>query len=191
MENKTLSAEIEKGARDGQWVMGAVTRDLVDDTMDDAVFPNALKLIKNRLISLWQHNYDQPIGYWENLHYKNGQLIGDLKLATTNLAKMVKQLLLDDVPLGASIGFQPIAYTDNKHGGYHFKEIKLLETSIVSVPANPAAIQIAKSWGIEQAELEGDQSAIPLKLMSEREKELKAIKERIEKSNRILTRFKR
>jgi hypothetical protein len=33
-------------------------------------------------------------------------------------------------------------------GGYRFKKQKLLETSVVAVPANPAAIAMAKSLGV-------------------------------------------
>jgi len=47
-----------------------------------------------------------------------------------------------------SIGFQPdwqVAKFDEKKGGYYFPSSELLETSIVSVPANPEAIIQSKS----------------------------------------------
>jgi hypothetical protein len=60
---------------------------------------------------------------------------------------MIKQLIADGVPLGASIGFRGRG-ENNKAGGIHFKEIELFECSVVSIPANPRAMQIAKSFGV-------------------------------------------
>lgn len=150
MIQKSLNVSIEKGDRDGQWVMAASTKDRVNDTIAPEAFERALKDIGGKLITLWQHDSYQPVGYWHNLTHKAGRLIGDLKLAGTNLGQMIKQLLADEVPLGASIGFRSIGNPEpNKVGGLHFKAIELLETSIVSVPANPAAIQIAKRFHID------------------------------------------
>jgi hypothetical protein len=59
----------------------------------------------------------------------------------------------DGVPLGASIGFRGTG-EQNKAGGIHFKTIELLETSIVSTPAHPRAMQIAKKYGIDLSVVE-------------------------------------
>ena len=145
-KQKSLDVQIKRGARDGQWIMGHVGLDRDHDTISPKAFTDALKLAGNKLVALWQHKHDQPIGKWENLKYEDGSLIGDLKIAGTNLGKMVKQLLSDDVPLGASIGFLPTDWEPNDHGGAHIKQMTLLETSVVSVPANPRAVMIAKHF---------------------------------------------
>ena len=161
-ENKDMSdakffaTNIEKGERDGQWVMGATAKDRVNDTIAPDAFTKAIKGVGGKLIALWQHKNDQPVGYWHNLVYKSGKLIGDLKLSDTNLGRMIKQLLSDGVPLGASIGFRGLDGDMNDDGGIHFKSIELLETSIVSVPANPLAVQIAKNFGIDIKSLDID-----------------------------------
>jgi HK97 family phage prohead protease len=148
MSLKFLDVQIEKAAAsqyDASFVMSAITPDRVKDTIElDAYTPN----IGKRLVALWQHNSDQPFGVWENLRVKSGRLIGDLKASGTNLGQMVRQLIADDVPLGASIGFRGKG-SPNKQGGIHFDEVDLLECSIVSVPAHPRAVQIAKSFGID------------------------------------------
>jgi HK97 family phage prohead protease len=137
---KNLPAQIEK---DGpRFVMSASAPDRVKDTIDPAAYK---PWEGKRLVALWQHNHDQPFGTWENLSTKAGKLIGDLKIAGTNLGEMIKALLDADVPLGASIGFRGRG-EPNKVGGLHFKEIELLECSVVSVPAHPAAYQIAKHF---------------------------------------------
>ena len=91
---------------------------------------------------------DQVIGYWEDFEKRGESLVGRIKLATTNLGQMIKELISSDVPLSASIGFMGKG-KPNKKGGVHFTEIELLECSIVSIPSNPAAIRIAKHYGME------------------------------------------
>jgi HK97 family phage prohead protease len=148
METKHLAVTIEKAASseyDARFVMSATSPDRVKDTIDESAYKSN---IGKKIIALWQHNSDQPFGYWHNLRVESGKLIGDLKAAGTNLGEMIKILIRDGVPLGASIGFRGKG-EDNKLGGTHFKQIDILECSIVSVPAHPLAYQIAKSFGIE------------------------------------------
>lgn len=148
MENNQLEVTIEKAASsdfDARFVMSATSPDRVKDTIEESAYgPN----LNQKLIALWQHDHNQPLGYWENLRVEAGKLLGDLKIASTNLGQMVKTLIADGVPLGASIGFRGRGEPNNK-GGTHFKEIQLMECSVVSVPAHPRAMQIAKSFGID------------------------------------------
>jgi HK97 family phage prohead protease len=150
MHTKHLPVEIQKSdtsGYDARFVMSASTPDRVRDTIEPSAYKAVVGKVK-RLIALWQHNSEQPIGTWEKLAAEGDKLTGYIKFASTNLASMVKQLIADDVPLSASIGFRGKA-EPNDHGGLHFKEIELLECSIVSVPAHPRATQIAKSFGVE------------------------------------------
>lgn len=131
-------------AFDARFVLSASSPDRLKDTIDPAAYaPNLGK----KLIALWQHDRENPIGYWDNLKVEAGKLVADIKLVPSQLGQFVKMLLDTGVPLGASIGFrgkgEPL---DN--GGFHFTEIDLMETSIVSVPAHPRAVQIAKQFGI-------------------------------------------
>lgn len=128
-----------------RFVMSAASPDRVKDTIDPAAYKPWLD---KELIALWQHDAYQPFGVWKNLQLKANKLIGDLKIAGTNLGAMIIELLAAEVPLGASIGFRGKGDA-NKIGGIHFTELELLECSIVSVPAHPAAVEIAKSFGLE------------------------------------------
>lgn len=146
---QTVFAHIQKSASptaDATFVMSAADIDRTRDTIDPAAYNSNTG---KRLIALWQHDHSQPVGYWENLRKQGKQFIGDLKLASTNLASMIKQLLADDVPLMASIGFSSTDAEPNKHGGNHFKQIDIYECSIVSVGAHPQAVRIAKSFGFD------------------------------------------
>jgi len=148
VKKKFLPVKITKSDNpdyDAVFVMSSITPDRVMDTIDPRAYaPNLSK----KLICLWQHKSDQPIGFWDNLRVKSGQLIGDLKVASTNLGQMVKQLIADGVPLGASIGFTGSGDL-NEEGGIHFDQLELMECSVVSVPCHPEAMQIAKSFGID------------------------------------------
>ena len=149
MQTKQFNVTIEKAASgeyDARFVMSATKPDRVGDTIDAKAYgPNLGK----KLIALWQHDQEKPMGFWENMRVEAGKLIGDLKVANTNLGLMIKQLIADGVPLGASIGFRGTG-SPNKSGGIHFKEVELMECSVVSVPAHPAAMRIAKSLGLEE-----------------------------------------
>ena len=150
MQTKHLPVTVEKSDReayDARFVMSAATPDRVKDTIEPSAYETVVSRTK-RLIALWQHDPDRPIGTWENLKADGDRLTGYIKFASTSLAQMAKQLIADGVPLGASIGFRGKA-EPNKHGGLHFKEIELRECSVVSVPAHPRAYQIAKSFGFD------------------------------------------
>lgn len=127
------------------------------DRDGDRILPTALKSAaeaKSKLIALWQHKSDQPIGAWHNLRMVGNKLVADLRIAGSNLGLMIKALLADDVPLAASIGFMG-GGSINEKGGIDWDDIELLECSVVSVPANAdaqrreAALAVCKSFGLD------------------------------------------
>jgi HK97 family phage prohead protease len=130
---------------DARFVMSAASPDRVADTIDPKAYE---PYIGQKLIALWQHAHDKPFGYFHDMEVRGGRLIGKLKAAGTNLGQMIKQLIADGVPLGASIGLRGEG-EPNKQGGIHFKTLELLECSVVSVPAHPRAVMLAKQLDIE------------------------------------------
>lgn len=154
MHSKNLHVTVEKSSSpefDAKFVLSASSPDRVGDTIDPAAYKAVAARIK-KLVALWQHDSAQPVGFWTNLKADGERLVADLKLASTNLGNMVKQLLADEVPLAASIGFrgegEPRKDAKGNFLGIHFTKLDLLETSIVSVPAHPKAQQIAKQFGV-------------------------------------------
>lgn len=90
---------------------------------------------------LWQHQLDQPIGYWTHLQedekglWVKGQLLLELQQAREAYALMKAGVLE-----GLSIGFKPIVA--KKDAGQRIRKIfqvALVEVSLVTVPANPEA----------------------------------------------------
>jgi len=104
-------------------------------------------------IALFNHNHDAPIGVWERVRIEDGALKAELVLAPKNASPRLAEIhaLIDASVLKAtSVGFRPLAHEPRGNGerGVIYTRQELLEASLVSVGANPAALAIAKSLGI-------------------------------------------
>jgi len=143
----SLIGSIQKSSSDpdATFVLSTSDVDRDNDIISVSALKGAVSGVK-KLITLWQHKYDQPIGFWENLRVEGKRLLGDLKVSSTNLGNLVKQLLSDGVPLASSIGFMGQGEWNEKRSGIDFSAIELLECSVVSVPANPNAQRILKAY---------------------------------------------
>lgn len=128
------------------------------DRMNDVIEQNwVLDHFKKNPIALWNHNYSNPIGVWENVKVvktKAGkQLVGTLKLAkegTSELIDTVRSLVAQGILRAVSVGFNPIEFTyDKEIEGYRFKKVELWECSLVSVPANAEALQVVKGLDLK------------------------------------------
>ena len=111
-----------------------------------------LRNFKKNPIALFGHSSGFPIGTWANLRVEGGKLLGRLVLAAKGTSDRIDELrgLLEQGILRAvSVGFRPLDSDpiDPKQpwGAQRYKKMELLECSLVSVPANPAAIALAKS----------------------------------------------
>jgi HK97 family phage prohead protease len=145
---KRLNTTIAAAAKDGydaSGVLSGKTEDRVKDTMDEGVYQ---PFIGKRIPALFAHDHEKIVGVWENLREEGGKLVGDLRLAATDLGKYIKALIEANVPLMNSIGFRAKG-TPNKSGGMHFTSIDIFEASVCAVGAHPDAVMIAKQFNIE------------------------------------------
>lgn len=124
--------------------------DRVGDSMKmaGAILTNYLR---NPVI-LANHNYgnsEKPsvIGRTLDLNIVGHQLIFKIQFAETDNGKEWFYLYSNNYMNASSIGFIPLEYKPNDHGGYDFTKWELLELSLVSVPCNPNAIQRAFTEG--------------------------------------------
>ncbi|WP_210526370.1 HK97 family phage prohead protease [Rubellimicrobium arenae] len=131
---------------------------LSDGTVDrygDVIEPEGwdLRWFKRNPIALFGHDNAFPIGNWANVRIESGKLLGQLKLADEGtsdrideLIRLVRQKILKAV----SVGFKPIEYEPlaNGKGGLRYLKQELLETSLVTIPANPAALAVARALHI-------------------------------------------
>ncbi len=129
------------------------------DSMGDIVEQNwQLRDFRKNPIALWQHNSSRPIGTWENVRVVDGQLRGVLKLAregTSELINEIRSLLEQRILRAVSVGFLPTKQPERlDDGGFRFPRSRLLECSLVSVPANAEALALAKSLGLSDDRLD-------------------------------------
>lgn len=131
-----------------------VLSDATVDRLGDVVEPRGWKLdrLVSEPIALFNHNRDHIIGMWKDVRVQGGKLIGRLVWDTggkSPLTEHLRSLVQQGILRTVSVGFQPLKSEpiDPKepYRGKRFVEQLLMEASLVSVPANPNAIAIAKS----------------------------------------------
>ena len=80
------------------------------------------------------------IGKWVDGEVRDGEVYGSVELREDDeRVDELVSLIEQDMPVGFSVGFQPVDYQEGEHG-LIFDEIDLFETSAVGVPANPDAV---------------------------------------------------
>ncbi len=138
---------------------------LSDDTLDrygDVIDAKGwdLRNFKKNPIALFGHSGSFPIGTWTNIRVEGSKLIATLKLAAKGTSDRIDELinLVEQGILRAvSVGFRPLESEpiDPKkpYGGQRYTKQELLETSLVSVPANPSALALAKSLNVSDETL--------------------------------------
>lgn len=115
------------------------------DNVNDVIEPKALdayiqKEFNGALPMLFQHDKNLIIGEWNELAVKGDLVIGK-GMIYPEVSKGADTIaLISRGQIGAtSIGFKASDYERNDEGGINFKEISLVEISMVARPANPKA----------------------------------------------------
>ncbi|HEX2634799.1 MAG TPA: phage major capsid protein [Bradyrhizobium sp.] len=140
--------------------MSYVLSDATVDRYGDVVEPAGWVLdnFKSNPIALFNHRPDQVVGTWGNVRVVKDALMAEFQPAepgTSRIADEVRRLVEQGVLRAASVGFHGIEAEPIKGTrGTRYKSQELVETSIVSVPANPQALAIAKSLDISDDTME-------------------------------------
>lgn len=120
----------------------------------DRIFPEGgdLKAYLANPVVLWLHDaYGNtasagiPVATTRGLKVIPGKGIratGIDWLSGDEFADRVKNAWDQDKIRAASVGFIPLEYEPNEHGGHDIKRWRLLEWSLVPIPANPQAVRI-------------------------------------------------
>lgn len=130
-----------------EFVMSSDSVDRIGDIVD--IKGIDLKGFKQNPLALWNHDSDVPIGTWSNVRKEEHRLIGTLSLAAPGSSPLVDRLrsfVEQRILRAVSIGFRALEAVEldpsDLWGGLRFTKTELLECSLVSVPANPDALQI-------------------------------------------------
>lgn len=100
---------------------------------------------KRHPVILASHDYSLfPIGMAENLTSDEDGLLADIVLHGQNAASREAIAILDaGFPIATSVGFRPasVDHPDSRSSDpYTFRDVELLEISLVSVPSDPNAL---------------------------------------------------
>ena len=132
-----------------------VLSDATPDRMGDVIEAEGWDLsdFKSNPVALFNHNPNFPIGKWANLRIINGKLRGHLQLApegTSDRIDEIRRLVDADILRAVSVGFLPMKSEplNKSGGGLRFLQSKLVESSLVAIPANPNALAVARSLNI-------------------------------------------
>jgi HK97 family phage prohead protease/HK97 family phage major capsid protein len=138
-----------------------VLSDETPDRMDDVIMSDGWDLtnFNKNPIALFGHKSDFPIGTWKNVRVADKQLRGFLELApegTSQRIDEIRRLVEADILRAVSVGFRPKESKPRPETdwGLFFTKSELVETSLVSVPANPNALAVAKSLKISPATID-------------------------------------
>jgi HK97 family phage major capsid protein len=128
-----------------------------DETVDrtgDVVELSGWRLTNFRRnpIALFGHKSDFIIGHWEDVKIASGKLIGTLKLLPAGISERLDEIraaVEAGILRTVSVGFRPLEAEPMKTGrGTRFKISELVECSLVSIPMNPNAMQLAKELNL-------------------------------------------
>jgi len=127
------------------------------DLVGDVVVQRGLRPVADRIPAQVDHSGRMAdlIGYWDNFKTHGDYTTATLHLVDQGISKMadlVRALSESGVKLAASIGFQAKSMEPLRPRGFKFKESTLHEVSVVVVPCQPLALQIAKGLGVDLQE---------------------------------------
>ena len=137
------------------FVLSAETPDRVNDLVVQRGW-HLENFLQNPVALLSHQQSDLPVGIWKNLRVQGDALLGDLQLAakgTSRMADLARGLIEQGILRAVSVGFKPLKAEPIKPRGMKYLEAELLEVSLVSVPAHPRAVMVAKSLGATDQEM--------------------------------------
>jgi phage prohead protease, HK97 family len=122
----------------GGEIYSGVATTAVKDRLNEIVNPKGCINLNDYLanpVLLWQHDPNRPIGKIVNVEISDDAIKVQFVFASTQFAQEIKQLVDEGIVRGLSIGFIP-----RKVEGNTYVEWEWIETSVVTLPANPKAL---------------------------------------------------
>lgn len=112
----------------------------VTDEHNDMIAPGAFAgslRDQRKIVFLWQHMVEKPIGVVEQIYEDNHGLYIQAKILTDiKCGQEAVSLVESNVVCGLSIGFNPKSYYIDDSGVRVIEEVDLWEVSLVTFPAN-------------------------------------------------------
>jgi HK97 family phage prohead protease len=146
----TCPVEVKAFDPSQEMVITGIANAATVDRINELIEMSQWKLdsyLKNPII-LYQHEYDDPIGFARNVQVTSQGLsfeavIGDPSKGyeLTEAQREARSLLAQGVLKAFSVGYYPEDYEyDSAHEVWKLKNVDLMEISLVSVPCNPDSL---------------------------------------------------
>lgn len=139
------------GANPLTFVMSDATVDRYGDIVDPKGW--VLEAFRQNPKALFNHNSDMPIGEWENVRVEAGALVGDLKFGPVGACPTTDKMrafVEAGMMRAVSVGFRGLKADPIPGGGIRYTKSELVECSLVSIPANPNALQKAAQLNLSR-----------------------------------------
>lgn len=181
-----VALEIKSMDESGRFAGYASVFDVVDNQRDVVEKGAFIHTLRNRIAEiklLWQHQMDEPIGYFtEMFEDERGLYVEGQLLLGVERAREALELLQNGVVKGLSIGYAPRHYVlDPDSGVRRLSEVDLFEVSLVTFPANEVAQVSVVKAGIR------DQALGIRRKKSSRKQDMVALEQAIDKMEQVLS----
>jgi len=142
MTTKIMSVPRQLKAEGGRMFSGYASVFGNVDKHGDRIMPGAFAstLAERRPKMLYQHEFKKPIGVWTECREDDHGLYVEGTLADTTLGREVYNLLSMGAIESLSVAFVGNDKRPNDHGGNDIHSCELFEISVVTFPANTAAL---------------------------------------------------
>lgn len=142
MSKKWMKVEIKEITADGSFegiLSPYGNLDLTGDVVEPGAYTKTLQEHGNKVPLLWQHKTDSPVGELTLEDRPDGLWCKGQLLMPLADAQKAYLLIKSKIVKGLSIGFETVK-DSIESGVRHLKEIRLYEGSLVTFPANLAAL---------------------------------------------------
>lgn len=132
-----------------EYIMSDGTVDRVGDIIDPEGWE--FRNFANNPIALFNHDSRFIVGHWKDVRIENGALRGRLEVMRKGISERLDEVIAAveaGILRAVSVGFRALESEPLKNGGRRFTKSELIECSLVSIPANPNALQVAKALNL-------------------------------------------
>lgn len=150
MIRRTYTAALLKSASLGERQIRVIASDPTPDRAGDIMVPSGCDLASYRRnpVVLANHDPGKPLGT-ADVQVKSNRVEALITFAPAKASQTADEfcaLAKAGVLSAVSVGFNPIDSEPIGGAGRRYNEWELLELSVVSVPANPNAVVLERSW---------------------------------------------
>jgi HK97 family phage prohead protease len=154
----------EKAQKAARRISGYANKPVIDrfrEVVDVEAFYDTMPKFMKNPVMLFMHSMFHPIGSWDKYELRDdGLWLSGTMVPNDTIADQVWNLAEHGALRGLSIGFRELDHTVDDAQIYHITKLELLETSVVTVPANQDALftvdKGGKLCGIELIEPQED-----------------------------------